>query len=486
MSGRPLTNAPRPKMHLFSRLAREARPLTIIMATTLLFPSAARAGTFRAEDLLRILTLQDYNTRVVVIGTMLLGLAAGIIGAFMLLRKRALMGDALSHATLPGIGIAFIVTTLAGGDGKSLPVLLIGAAISGTIGTLCVLVIRHFTRLKEDAALGIVLSVFFGLGVAILGLVQNMHTGSAAGLESFIYGKTASMLSSDAKLIAIAAIVISIACALLFKEFSLLCFDEAYAKSGGWPVLALDLFMMALVVAVTVIGLQAVGLILIIALLIIPAAAARFWTDRLRTMILGSAVLGAASGYLGASLSALVPKLPAGAVIVVVATIAFIFSMFLGSSRGLVVRWVDQIKLARSIARQHLLRAIFEWAEETNNDPRHVGANWKHLLAERSWSGPQLKRLLARGEREGLVFEAADGTYRLTEEGLSDAARMTRNHRLWEAYLVTHADVAPSHVDRDADDVEHVIGHAMVKELEALVANGTTTIPASPHAKRAG
>jgi manganese/zinc/iron transport system permease protein len=347
-----------------------------------------------------------------------------------------------------------------------------------------VLGIRTFTRLKEDAALGIVLSVFFGAGVAVLGVIQKMETGSAAGLESFIYGKTASMLASDAQLIGLAALVVAGVCGLLFKEFTLLCFDPAYAKSEGWPVFWLDLIMMALVVAVTVIGLQAVGLILIIALLIIPAAAARFWTDRLLRMVLISAWIGAISGLVGAAVSAVQPHLPAGGIIVVTAAGLFIFSMFFGTARGVLMRWTQHIRLSRTVARQNLLRAIFEWAERTGNDPRANGPTHRDLLAERAWSPIELKRAISRGERDGLVYEAADGTWRVTDIGWADAARTVRNHRLWEAYLINYADIAPSHVDRDADQIEHVLGRDMVVKLEALVAArpADVAVPPSPHA----
>jgi manganese/zinc/iron transport system permease protein len=401
----------------------------------------------------------------------------------MLLRKRALMGDALSHATLPGIGLAFIIATAMGAAGKSLPILLLGAVVTGVLGVLCILLLRNYTRLKEDAALGIVLSVFFGAGVAVLGIVQKMGTGSAAGLEGFIYGKTASMLSSDALLIGGAAAVVGLACALLFKEFSLLCFDPAYARSEGWPVVALDLVMMALVVAVTVIGLQAVGLILIIALLIIPAAAARFWTDRLLNMVLASAAIGAVSGWFGASLSALVPRLPAGAIIVIVASIIFVFSMIFGTTRGVLVRWAEHVRLSRKVARQHLLRAMYEWAEETGRDARADGVGFDELLTERSWTPLQLRRVLARAERDDLVYAAPGGRWRPTDEGWAQATRATRNHRLWEAYLITHADVAPSHVDRDADVIEHVLGAPMIRKLEAIVAHEHpgARVPPSPH-----
>jgi manganese/zinc/iron transport system permease protein len=442
--------------------------------------------TFPRNELLRVVFLQDYNTRIVVIGTMLLGLAAGTIGSFMLLRKRALLGDALSHATLPGIGIAFILMTLAGAQGKWLPGLLLGAVVTGVLGMLCVLFLRSYTRLKEDAALGIVLSVFFGLGVSILGVIQRMNSGSAAGLESFIYGKTASMLASDAQLIGLIAIVVAGASALLYKEFTVLCFDSDYAKTEGWPTLALDLVMMTLVVAVTVIGLQAVGLILIIALLIIPPAAARFWTHRLSRMILISAGIGAASGLIGAILSALVAKLPAGAIIVVVAATFFIVSLLFGPARGVVVRMREHMGLTRRIARQHLLRAIYEWAEERDENPTNAGASIKGLLQERTWTPPVLRRLLNSAERDGLVVEQSDGTWRLSDEGLADAMRTVRNHRLWETYLIHYADIAPSHVDRDADQIEHVLGRPMVEQLEKLLDGKTQipTVPPSPHAPR--
>lgn len=470
----------------------------ILVGSALVLVTSARAGAAPPTGALNdpslslpsigqvidVILLRQYNTRVVVIGTTLLGLAAGTIGAFMLLRKRSLMGDALSHATLPGIGLAFIFSAAAGGTGKSLPLLLLGATVTGVLGVLAVLGIRHFSRLKEDAALGIVLSVFFGAGVAVLGVVQKMGTGSAAGLESFIYGKTASMLSSDAWMIAIAAAGVAVVCALLFKEFTLLCFDSAYAKSEGWPVFLLDLIMMALVVAVTVIGLQAVGLILVIALLIIPAAAARFWTERLVQMVVISALIGAWAGSIGAAVSALQPGLPAGAIIVVVAAMMFLLSMFLGAARGVLPRWVQQMKLGRTVGRQNLLRAIFEWSERSGKDARLEGPRIKDLLPERAWSAAELKRNLSRAERDGIVYEVADGSWRMTETGWGDAARTVRNHRLWEAYLIHHADIAPSHVDRDADLIEHVLGRDMVTKLESLIADRAPglAVPPSPHA----
>lgn len=436
-----------------------------------------------ADEWLRVVSLRDYNTRVVLTGTTLLGCAAGVLGCFTLLRKRALMGDALSHATLPGIGLAFMFSVLAGGTGKSLPVLLAGAAISGVLGLAMILLIRNLTRLKEDTALGIVLSVFFGAGVAVLGVVQRMGQGHAAGLESFIYGKTASMVASDAQLIAWVAALVVLACVLLFKEFRLICFDADYAKAQGWPTVVLDVAMMALVIVVTVIGLQAVGLILIIALLIVPAAAARFWTERLVVMLVIAGFIGAASSLTGSALSALLPNFPSGAMIVLMATLFFLISMFLGAERGVLIRWAHRRMFERKVRRQHLLRAIFELAEGaelgTGSLARPVA--FKDLLPIRSWSAGLLNGEIARAVGEGLVIDTHTGgrKIKLTQQGFREAAQVVRQHRLWELYLITHADIAPSHVDRDADAIEHVLGPDMMAELEALLA--PAGVPASPH-----
>lgn len=431
-----------------------------------------------------VLTLHDYNTRVVVIGVTLLGIASGLIGSFMLLRKRALLGDALSHATLPGIGLAFLAMTALGGDGKWLPGLLIGASVSGALGVLAILAIVHGTRIKEDAALGIVLSVFFGLGIAILSLIQRSSAGNAAGLNSFIYGKTASMLWNDALLIAGAAAGVLLICTLLFKEFALLCFDQAYAGAQGWPVALLDIVMMAVVVAVTVIGLQAVGLILMVALLVIPPAAARFWTDRLGVLLVSAAAIGALSGYFGAAISALAPRLPAGAIIVVIAGLAFAFSMICGARRGVIVGWLQQRRLRHTVARQNLLRALYELSEQAVQDATGAATiTFTQLVRQRSWSKAELRRQIRDALREGAIESPAPERYRLTEPGGRAAWRTARNHRLWELFLITHAEIAPSHVDRDADQVEHVLSPEMIEQLEALLREQHPDLarPQSPH-----
>jgi len=463
-----------------------------VLAGILLTAALAPAGAAETTDgpsgrmqVVRVLTMRDYNTRVVVVGVSLLGLAAGLIGCFMLLRERALLGDALSHATLPGIALAFILMTALGGSGKSLAGLLIGGTVSGVIGVAAILLVVHLTRIKEDAALGIVLSVFFGLGVVILGVIQSLELGQAAGLKSFIYGKTASMVFSDALTTGVAAGLVILVCLLLYKELTLLCFDPGFAQAQGWPVVLLDVVLMALVVVVTVIGLQAVGLVLMVALLVIPPAAARFWTNHLPTMLLAAAVVGAGSGLVGALLSAVVPRLPAGAVIVVAAGGFFAISLVFGRARGLLHRLRQQRRLARTVAHQHLLRAMYELSEPpTAASAPATSLRFEQLLGQRTWSARQLRRTLRAAVKQGLIATAdGDTGYVLTPAGRQAAWRVARNHRLWELYLITHADIAPSHVDRDADEVEHVLDPVLLERLEALLSRQYPDLatPPSPH-----
>jgi len=434
---------------------------------------------FTFHELREVLLLESHNTRLVVLATMLLGVAGGLAGGFLLLRKRALFGDVLSHATLPGIALAFAAGTMILGSGKHLGLLLAGATVSGLAGVATMMGIRKFTRLRDDVAMGFVLSVFFGTGVALLRMVQTLP--DAAGLESFIYGKTASMVSADLYLMAVVTTFVVLVCLLLYKEFTMLCFDEAYAATAGWPVRFIDAVLLALVTIVTVAGLQAVGLILVIAYLVIPAAAARFWTDKLGVMLVIAAGFGAVSGWLGASFSALLAGYPAGAIIVLAASAMFLLSMIFGTARGLLPRWIEARRLNRRIDRQHLLRAVYEILDVENGATVNLAIPREKLLAHRSWSPRQLARLLRLARREDHLEQTFDpATLRLSESGFGEATRITRNHRLWELYLIRHADIAPSHVDRDADMVEHILGADLVRSLEAELDIGHA-IPRNPH-----
>ena len=297
-----------------------------------------------------------YNASLVTLGAAALGVAAGVTGTFLYLRKRALVSDAISHATLPGVAIAFLIMVAFGMDGKSLPGLLAGSAVTAGIGLLTVQWLATRTRLSEDAAIGAVLSVFFGFGVVLMTIVQKLGVGGQAGLEDFLLGSTAGMLRSEAILIAVGGGLTLALVLLLRRPMLMAAFDPGYAGSIGVNLARTDVAMMGLVMAVTVVGLKIVGLILIVALLIVPPVAARFWSDQANVVIALSGVFGGLSGWIGAALSASAAGLPTGPLIVLIAFAFFAVSFFFAPGRGVFAAAARTASFRRSVhVRQGLL-----------------------------------------------------------------------------------------------------------------------------------
>ncbi|WP_204112815.1 metal ABC transporter permease [Shimia biformata] len=345
-----------------------------------------------------------YNASLVAIGAGFLGIAAGVTGTFLYLRKQALLSDAISHATLPGVGLAFVLMALVGGSGRFLPGLLLGAALSAGIGLLCVSALTRRTRLSEDSAIGAVLSVFFGFGIVILTVIQTMSTGRQAGLESFLLGSTAGMLFNDAVVIAAGGALTLLAVLLFRRPMGLVAFDPEYAAARGFNVARIDLVIMTLALAVTVVGLKIVGLILVVAMLIIPPVAARFWSDRMEVVALLSGLFGGLSGWAGAAISATAPALPTGPIIVLVCFGLFVLSLFLAPGRGLLAALTRHLRFQRRV---HLRQGLLALAQ----------------------GQPIYERLTLRLlRRAGLA--RADGV--ATDEGRARAAKALRDEKRWE------------------------------------------------------
>lgn len=415
---------------------------------------AAPGGT----SLLEALTFRaGHNTSIVLLGTILLGVAAGVVGSFAMLRRRSLMADALSHATLPGICVAFLLASAAGLDGRSLVVLLPGAAISGIIGLLVVHWATRATRLTEDAAIGAVLSVAFGIGVVLLSVIQEQRSGNQGGLKGLIFGQTATMHASDAVLIGLVAVVVTITAAVFFKHLALVCFNDEFAATIGVPVRTLDLLLMAMVVLVTVVGLVAVGMVLVVAMLIIPAAAARLWTDRLRRMVLLSAFFGGVSALAGTVASSSFDRTPTGPAIVLSAGAIFAIGMVGAPRRGVVAGMMRQMGVRVRVHADHALAAMLRSVA----DPKPVSSVLPPGLVGLIVGAWLRRRSLARIE---------GGMIALTTEGVAAAELADRRRKLWERYLISYADIAPSHVDISADAIEHVVDPQIVARLESELA----------------
>lgn len=293
---------------------------------------------------LNILTHFDYTLMIVAIGAALLGTVSGALGTYAVLRRQSLLGDAISHAALPGIAIAFLLT-----GSKTPLILVLGAAIAGWLGTLLMLSVVKLTRIKYDSALGIVLSTFFGFGLVLHTLIQRTGNANQAGLDTFLFGQAATMLERDVLTMGILGGIALIIMIVFWKELKLLVFDEGFAASIGFPIRALDILLTSLLVIAIVLGLQAVGAVLMSAMLVAPAVAARQWTDKLNRMVLLAASFGALAGVSGTIISSSASRIPTGPTIVLCATVIVGFSIAFAANRGLVWHWVRQQRNRQSL-----------------------------------------------------------------------------------------------------------------------------------------
>jgi manganese/zinc/iron transport system permease protein len=298
---------------------------------------------------------QDPNTQWILLGTMLLGLSSGVIGSFAYLRKQSLMGDALAHAALPGVCIAFMLTGT-----KSIFFFLIGAIVAGIVATFMIGYITRNSRIKQDSALGIILTVFFGFGIVLLTQIQHSDSGNQSGLDKFLFGQAASMVQSDVYTMTMISIILVTLSILFFKEFKLLSFDPGFAKGIGLPTLILDQFIMLLIVTAVVVGIQAVGVVLMAALLITPAVAARYWTEKLHIMVILSGVFGALSGFTGTIISTTANNLPTGPLAVLSATVIFLFSVVFAPRRGIIAKSLLQLSARKNYNKQYTSQKVKE------------------------------------------------------------------------------------------------------------------------------
>jgi manganese/zinc/iron transport system permease protein len=362
----------------------------------------------------------DYTLRTVAIGTAMIGIVSGILGCFAFLRKQSLLGDAISHATLPGVVLAFILT------GTKEPLaLIIGGIAAGWLATLLIMGIAGNTRIKEDSALGIALSVFFGFGLMLLAFTQTMPNARQAGLDRFLFGQAAAIIERDVLTISILG-VMAIAITLVFwKEFKLLSFDPEYAASLGLPVRVLDVVLTTLLVVAIVIGLQAVGVILMSAMVVAPAAAARQWTNRLGLMIFLAALFGAVSGIGGAVISSAAAGLGTGPVIVLFISGLVLLSMLFASNRGLVWNWLRQRRNRRRLRRETILSDLYLLSQQHQEQEHGHSIQVLQAMAGRGGVEHTLKTLLA----QGLVQRYDDDAWFLTPAGVTEAERLIGEHQ---------------------------------------------------------
>ena len=358
----------------------------------------------------------DYTLRTVALGSALLGITAGSLGGFALLRRQSLLGDAISHAALPGIAIAFLIT-----GSKAPLVLILGAGIAGWIGAALISIVTTRTRIKYDSALGLMLSVFFGFGLVLLTYIQRQPDANQAGLNSFLFGQAAALVEQDVFVIFVIGTLVLLFMMVFWKEFKLLSFDSDFIGTLGFPVRLLDHLLTTLFVIAIVIGLQTVGVVLMSAMIIAPGAAARQWTDRLGRMIILAGIFGAISGVGGAITSSLIPALPTGPTIVLIVSIIVMISLLFAPNRGLVFRKIRDWQAGKRLRVDAVLVDLYTLASQ------HASAEYPHservLDVMSTISGPARRTLKVLNDLE--LAKPIDSTHwSLTPEGVLRAERV--------------------------------------------------------------
>ena len=418
------------------------------------------SSTNLGEQALRFFTFQDPSLRYALLGSILLGITCGLLGSFIVVRKMALVGDALSHAVLPGVALGFLW-----GQTKDPVAIFIGATIAGLIGTTVVSLIKQTTRLKEDAALGLVLASFFAVGICLVTMIQRLPTGNKSGIDKFLFGQAAAISAGDVGLMAIVAALSVAAITLFYKECLVTSFDVEFARAAGFPTHLIHHGIMLLLAFAIVVALQAVGVVLVSAMLITPAAAAYLLTDRMHRMLLLAALFGMVAGVLGAFLSFLGNNLPTGPFMVLGASAVFLGAFLFGPKHGVLVRWWKRRSRADRIGRENTLKSIYHVLE--GREFRGDDVSLRELAEFRRESIEEAREESIDLKRHGLVSTHEEGNVLFfTPTGWQRACEIVRNHRLWELYLTNAVQYAPDHVHEDADKIEHVIGADTVRDLE--------------------
>ncbi len=356
--------------------------------------------------------LTDYTLQVITVGTVVLGVICGVLGSFAVLRKQSLLGDAISHAALPGIVLAFLWTGT-----KNPLIILLGALISGLIGSLWIKGIISKTHLKSDTALGLILSLFFGFGMLLLTYVQKLPNANQAGLDKYLFGQAATLLKSDVLLL-ITVLGASLLVLLAFwKELKVMLFDVDFTKTLGFNIRFLDFLITSFIVVAIVLGLQTVGVVLMSAMLLAPAAAARQWTNKLSIMVLLAAIFGGFSGFFGTFISASSNNLSTGPVIVLVASFFVLISFVFSPNRGILFKHIRKLKNRKELKLFQTLGLMFDIARS------HEDISRPHKIMILNGFQGYSKSTLQQLEEQKLI-EVKGQMWSMTREGYNKAARL--------------------------------------------------------------
>ena len=420
------------------------------------------------NDLIYFFSFEDANITNVLLGTLMLGFTCGIVGVLVVLNKKALIVDAVSHSILPGICVGFMLS------GVKNPVYLIaGGMVAGAIAVFLVDWISKKSRIKKDASIAITLSVLFSVGVILLNLIQHSGNSNQSGLSDFLFGKAATIVESDLYVFAFICGLVLIIIPIFYQHFKIALFDAGFAKTIGLSEKLIQSLISGLIIISTAIGIQTVGIILMSALIITPASSAFFWTNNFKKSIILLLLFAAISSVLGVFISYLSPDMPTGPwIIVMLSSIAILSAFF--SKKGLITKRIKAINNARKMIADNVLKTLYKLGEAQNQIEN--GRSLEEIQNFRAIAQTDLNKGLSILKNNGLVLEAGS-IWTLTEKGISEAKRIIRIHRLWELYMEKFMQIQSDHVHESAESIEHIL----TPELEAELLKTMGKPTSDPH-----
>lgn len=422
------------------------------------------------ETLIDFITFRDPNVFYVVVGMVCINASSALIGTFAYLRKRSLIGDAVAHALLPGICIGFILA----GE-KNMFYLFAGAFATGWMSTYLVDYIVNNSKIKQDTAIGIVLSFFFAVGIVLLTFIQNGSYTGQGGLNSFLFGQAAAINKDELVLFASILGIIILAVILFYRQFVTVSFNADFARSIGLPVKRIEFLITSLTVLAIAAGIQALGVVLMSALIVTPAAAARFWTHRLKLMLILAIGFSVFSGLSGAYISYTSTGTPTGPWVVMILSVLTLLSFLFSYRRGILARYLKARKNKAKILHENILKAIYQYHErQSAENELKLSLSSLDILNVRIFATDELQRGLRKLMSRDLIIRSGEH-YQLTSLGKKESKRIVRLHRLWEQYLLKRTSIDTLHVHSGAEAIEHILSPEIEKELEKEL--GITGIP---------
>lgn len=415
------------------------------------------------------------------LGAVFLGASCGLLGSFLVVRKLSLLGDTLSHSVLPGIAAGFLVAS-----GRNMPLLLLGALLAGLLSVWVVSLLKHTTKLKEDALLGLVLTGFYSLGAVLFTWIQQLPLSGKGGLNAFLFGQAAALDPADLWWLGALTLITVLFVILFYKELLITAFDPIFSKVSGFPPAVVYPLLMTFVAAAVVIAMEKVGIVLVSALLILPPVTARLHTHYFPRLLLLSVVVATLSAISGVFISTSAPRLALGPLIVLSAAALLLLSLLFSRRYGMVQRLIQKSRRRTRIQRENTLKWVYQAGEPQTGERPVISLSRVANRANRNLH--QIERKLERLKRHGLIDWVSETkpsfsgqrTLSLTPSGWKEAQRIIRNHRLWELYLTNRAAFPSDHVHESAEAMEHELPEDIVQRLTEILDHPET----DPHGRQ--